>query len=64
MLQQQGRLPRPGEGPSAAQRRANWFRIVLVAEAEGGEPSQRLYGRVSGGDAGCAQRATMANPQP
>ena len=61
-MQQQGRLPQPGQGPSAEQRRANWFRFVLVAEAAGGDPSRRLYGSVSGGDAGCVETAKDGQP--
>jgi len=63
-MQQQGRLPQPGQGPSAEQRQANWFRFVLVAEAAGGDPAQRLFGSVSGGDAGYEETAKMANPNP
>ena len=63
-MQQQGRLPQPGQGPSAEQRQANWFRFVLVAEAAGGDPARRLFGSVSGGDAGYEETAKMANPNP
>jgi len=59
-MQQQGRLPQPGQGPSAKQRRANWFRFLLVAEAAG-DPSQRIYGSVSGGDAGYEETAKMVS---
>ena len=61
-MQQQGRLPQPGQGPSAEQRKANWFRFVLVAEAAGDDPSRRLYGSVSGGDAGYASPSPSPSP--
>lgn len=60
-MQQQGRLPQPGQGPSAEQRQANWFRFVLVAEAAGGDPARRLFGSVSGGDAGYDETAKMVS---
>ncbi|KAL1507009.1 hypothetical protein AB1Y20_007871 [Prymnesium parvum] len=57
-LVEKGRLPKPGEGPSAEQRASSWFRLVLVAEASG-EEKQQLVGSVSGGDPGYSETSKM-----
>jgi short subunit dehydrogenase-like uncharacterized protein len=42
-----GRLKRPGEGPSAADRERAFFRVTVLART----PSEKLIAKVSGGDA-------------
>lgn len=42
-----GRLKRPGEGPSAADRERSFFRVTVLARTAG----EKLIARVSGGDA-------------
>ena len=44
-----GKLPGPGEGPSAEVRARSWFRLFLLGESEGG---RRLLTSVGGGDPG------------
>ena len=44
-----GKLPAPGQGPSAEVRARSWFRLFLLGEAESG---RRLLTSVSGGDPG------------
>jgi short subunit dehydrogenase-like uncharacterized protein len=46
---------KPGEGPTAEQRAANWFKITLVGRSE----SKEVVTRVSGGDAGYSETAKM-----
>ena len=55
-LVEKGRLPKPGEGPSADERAKAWFKFMLLAEAA---PGQRLLGSVSGGDPGYEETAKM-----
>ncbi len=45
----------PGEGPSEAVRQRSYFRITIVAEADG----KRIVARVSGGDPGYGETAKM-----
>lgn len=58
LLVDKGRLPKPGEGPSAEQRAKSWFKFIFVAEPEG-LPAKRLVGSVSGGDPGYTETAKM-----
>jgi short subunit dehydrogenase-like uncharacterized protein len=44
-----------GEGPTAEQRAANWFKITFVARSD----SKEVVTRVSGGDAGYSETAKM-----
>lgn len=44
-----GKLPGPGEGPSAEVRARSWFRLFLLGESESGK---RLLTSVGGGDPG------------
>jgi short subunit dehydrogenase-like uncharacterized protein len=46
---------KPGEGPTAEQRAANWFKITFVARSQ----SKEVVTRVSGGDAGYSETAKM-----
>jgi short subunit dehydrogenase-like uncharacterized protein len=45
----------PGSGPSQGQRERSWFTVDLVGEGGG----QRVHTRVSGGDPGYSETATM-----
>jgi len=45
----------PGQGPSAAKRAASWFAVTFVGDGGG----QRVVTRVSGGDPGYDETATM-----
>ena len=65
-LVEKGRLPKPGEGPDAAERAQSWFRYDLIAEADGpagasGSLSFKLAGSVSGGDPGYDETAKMVS---
>ena len=52
-----GRLPTPGQGPSAAARSQSWFQFTLIAEAADG--FFQLAGKISGGDPGYDETAKM-----
>ena len=56
-MRNEGRLPRQGEGPSAAQRAKGWFKFIFVGEAEDG---RKLVTSVAGGDPGYNETAKMA----
>ena len=56
-LVEQGRLPKPGNGPTAEQRAKAWFRFLFVAEAA--DASKKVVGSVSGGDPGYVETAKM-----
>ena len=59
-LVKEGRLPRPGEGPSAEERAKGWFAMHFVGEpaADGHGP---VRGTVSGGDPGYEETAKMVS---
>ncbi|MBV9425629.1 MAG: saccharopine dehydrogenase NADP-binding domain-containing protein [Solirubrobacterales bacterium] len=50
-----GRLKDPGEGPSPEQRAKGWFRVRMVARADG----TRLVTEISGGDPGYGETSKM-----
>lgn len=54
-------LPAPGEGPSAAERKAGYFRSVLLgkAAASSGGAERWIKGAVAGGDPGYDETAKM-----
>ena len=54
-----GRLPSPGQGPSAETRAKSSFEFLFVAEAADG--ASRLAGTVSGGDPGYDETAKMVS---
>lgn len=54
----QGRLPKPGEGPSKEQRAKSWFKCLLRIEAAE-DTSKAVHVRVSGGDPGYDETAKM-----
>eukprot|EP00996_Jenningsia_fusiforme_P000959 NODE_1874_length_1373_cov_31.248489_g1695_i0.p1 GENE.NODE_1874_length_1373_cov_31.248489_g1695_i0~~NODE_1874_length_1373_cov_31.248489_g1695_i0.p1 ORF type:complete len:406 (+),score=68.15 NODE_1874_length_1373_cov_31.248489_g1695_i0:61-1278(+) len=57
-MQQAGRMPKAGEGPSKELRDRSWFRVTFVGEAEDG---RQLRTTVSGGDAGYDETAKMVS---
>lgn len=55
-LIREGRLPKPGEGPSAETRASSWFEVRVRATAEDGSSLRALVG---GGDPGYDETAKM-----
>ena len=53
-----GKLPAPGQGPSADVRAKSWFRLLLVGTADDG---RRLLTQVSGADPGYDETAKMVS---
>ena len=49
------KLKDPGEGPSEEQRERSWFRVRMVAQADG----KRVVTEVSGGDPGYGETSKM-----
>ena len=61
-LIERGKLPAPGEGPSAAVRASSWFRNFAVAEADGGDgdgSTVAVLTSVRGGDPGYEETSKM-----
>jgi short subunit dehydrogenase-like uncharacterized protein len=57
-MREQGRLPKPGEGPSAEERAKSRFKFYFVGQAA--TSGRRLVTSVSGGDPGYTETAKMA----
>mmetsp|Transcript_2369 Transcript_2369/g.7318 ORF Transcript_2369/g.7318 Transcript_2369/m.7318 type:complete len:403 (-) Transcript_2369:143-1351(-) len=55
-----GRLPGPGEGPSAEVRAKSFFRMHIRVEAED-SPERAVFVKVSGGDPGYTETAKMVS---
>ena len=54
----QGRLPSPGQGPSAEMRAKSWFRLFLVGHSDSG---RAVLAEVSGGDPGYTETSKMVS---
>mmetsp|Transcript_44467 Transcript_44467/g.100514 ORF Transcript_44467/g.100514 Transcript_44467/m.100514 type:complete len:470 (+) Transcript_44467:37-1446(+) len=57
-MRAQGRLPKPGEGPSAEERAKGRFKFFFVGESES---ARRVTTSVAGGDPGYSETAKMAS---
>ncbi|KAF4703488.1 hypothetical protein FOZ63_028391, partial [Perkinsus olseni] len=55
-LVEEGKLPRPGQGPDPLSRTRSWFKYVVHAVSESGE---NLWLQLSGGDPGYDETALM-----
>ncbi len=57
-LIERGKLPKPGEGPSAEVRARSWFRVLMVAADAAGN---RVLSSVRGGDPGYEETSKMVS---